>query len=78
MLGSKKSIGLVIMEASVVGVCLILLVYLVKRYINMVPDISGYKLDIELFFIVGFLFHVLFEYTGVNLWYSVEYCKLLK
>ena len=79
MLVSKKSIGLVIMEASVVGVCLILLVYLVKQYIiNMVPDISGYKYDIELFFIVGFLFHVLFEYSGINLWYSVEYCKLLK
>jgi len=78
MWGSKKSIGLVIMEASVVGVCLILLVYLVKLYINMVPDISGYKYDIELFFIVGFLFHVLFEYSGINLWYSVEYCKLLK
>ena len=74
----KKSIGLVIVEASVVGVCLILLVYLVKQYINLVPDVSGYKNDIELFFIVGFLFHILFEYSGINLWYSVEYCKLLK
>lgn len=77
MLQSKKSVSLVIIEASVVGVCLVLLVYLVKKYINLLPDISGYKYDIELFFIVGFLFHILFEYSGINLWYSLEYCKLI-
>lgn len=73
---SKKSVQLVLIEAAVVGVCLAILVYLAKRYIT-VPNISGYSMDIELFIIVGALFHILFEYTGVNLWYSKEYCKLV-
>lgn len=74
---SLKSPQLVLIEASVVGICLILLVYLAKQFIDYIPDISGNKSNIELFFIVGFIFHVLFEYTGLNLWYSIQYCKLL-
>ena len=76
MFSSKKSIQLVGFEALVVGICLAILVYIVKKYI-VVPNITGYSTDIELFIIVGALFHVLFEYSGINLWYSLEYCKLV-
>jgi hypothetical protein len=76
-MSSKKSIQLVSFEALVVGVCLVVLVYIVKKYIT-IPNITGYPMDIELFIIVGALFHILFEYSGVNLWYSLEYCKLVK
>lgn len=73
----KKSFIVVFTEAFVVGICLVLLVYLVRQFINYIPDISGYKNDIEFYLIVGMLFHILFEYTGLNIWYSKEYCKLL-
>lgn len=76
-MSSKKSIQLVSFEALIVGVCLAILVYIVKKYIT-IPNITGYPMDIELFIIVGALFHILFEYSGVNLWYSLEYCKLVK
>lgn len=69
----SKSVGLVLFEASVVGVFLILLVYIVKQFENYLPV----KSDMMVLFLAGFLFHVIFEYTGVNAWYSREYCKLL-
>jgi hypothetical protein len=75
---SKKSITLVLTEAIIVGIFLVGFVKLTKDYIlPRIPNISGQKETIELFIIAGFLFHIGFEYTGVNLWYSKEYCKLL-
>ena len=74
---SAKSLNLVLIEASVVGVSLIVLVYILKQFMNYIPDFSGSKQEVEFLFVVGFLFHFLFEYTGVNLWYSKEYCKLI-
>jgi hypothetical protein len=75
---SKKSITLVLTEAIIVGIFLVGIVKLTKDYIlRYIPNISGQKETIELFIVAGFLFHIGFEYTGVNLWYSKEYCKLL-
>jgi uncharacterized membrane protein YedE/YeeE len=74
----KKSFGLVLTEAFVVGICLVILVYFVKQFVNFIPNLSGYRDNIEFYIIVGMLFHVLFEYSGLNLWYSKEYCKLLE
>jgi hypothetical protein len=75
---SLKPLTLVITEAIIVGLFLIGFVKIVKEYIlPHTPNLSGQKENIELFFIAGFIFHLVFEYTGVNLWYSREYCKLL-
>jgi hypothetical protein len=75
---SKKPFTLVITEAVIVGLFLVGFVKLTKDYIlQYIPDLSGQKETIELFIIAGFLFHIGFEYTGINLWYSKEYCKLL-
>lgn len=74
---SNKSFITVLTEASVVGLGLIVLVYLVSYIKNYIPNITGYKDQIEFLFIVGVLFHLIFEYTGLNLWYAKEYCKLL-
>jgi di/tricarboxylate transporter len=71
---SSKTIGLVFVEASVVGIFLILLVYIVKQFEKYLPI----KSEILILFLAGFLFHSIFEYTGVNAWYSKEYCKLLQ
>jgi len=75
---SLKPFKLVLIEAIIVGIFLIGFVKLVKEYIlPHIPNLSGQKENIELFFLTGFIFHFSFEYTGVNLWYSREYCKLL-
>jgi hypothetical protein len=75
---SKKSITLVFTEAIIVGIFLVGFVKLTKDYIlPRIPNLSGQKETIELFIIAGFLFHISFEYMGINIWYSKEYCKLL-
>jgi hypothetical protein len=74
---SAKPVSLIAIEASVVGICLIMLVYILKNFMTYIPNLSGKREDIEFLFVVGVIFHVMFEYTGINLWYSKEYCKLL-
>jgi hypothetical protein len=74
---SAKHVSLIAIEASVVGVCLIILVYIFKNFITYIPNFSGKREEIEFLFVIGVIFHVMFEYTGINLWYSKEYCKLL-
>jgi len=75
---SKKTLNAVLIEAVVVGILLILMIKLVQRYLlDYIPDFSGKKDSIEVIFVSGFLLHIIFEYTGKNLWYSKEYCKLL-
>lgn len=76
-MSSLKSISVVALEASVVGICLILLVYVLKPFIGYIPDFSGKRAEIEFLFVVGVIFHLVFEYSGINLWYSKEYCKML-
>jgi hypothetical protein len=74
---SKKAINQVILESTIVGLLLIGIIKLVNDYLlKYIPNITGNK-NIELLFVSGFLFHIICEYTGVNIWYSKEYCKLL-
>lgn len=75
---SKKKVINVLMEASIVGICLVLLVKIFSYIAKYIPDITNSSKQIELLFISGFMFHILFEYTGLNVWYSTEYCKLLE
>jgi hypothetical protein len=75
---SKKSLKSVSIEAVVVGILLIAVVKFVQKYLlDYIPNISGKKTVYELLFVSGFLFHIACEYTGINVWYSKEYCKLL-
>jgi hypothetical protein len=71
---SKKSYSTVFLEACVVGVLLILITfaldYLTSSYSHQ------YK-RVFVLFMSGFLFHVAFEYSGLNIWYVTEYSKLL-
>jgi hypothetical protein len=73
---SSKTLNLVLLEASIVGIGLVVLVYIFKQLDVYIPDLFGYK-EIQTLFIVGALFHLLCEYTGVNVWYAKNYCKLL-
>jgi hypothetical protein len=68
-------VSFVMFEAVVVGLCLILAVYAVKFGFQ----VTGLQVNQTLvLFASGFLFHVVFEYTGINLWYSIKYCELTR
>ena len=74
---SKKSLSTVFIEATVVGICLVFFVNICKIYLmSLVPNMTSDR-SMDLLFVSGFVFHVVFEYTGLNLWYSKEYCKLI-
>ena len=74
---SKKKVINVLIEASIVGICLVLLVKMFSYITKYLPNITNSSKQMELLFVSGFMFHMLFEYTGLNVWYSIEYCKLL-
>lgn len=71
-----KNPFLVLSEATIVGLLLIILViifYSIKKN-KFILSISD---NLDLFLIVGFsgaLFHILCEYSGLNVWYSKNYC----
>lgn len=71
MYSSHKRFPIVIFESAFVGAMLVVLVMLIQRLAaKTIPDIA-------ILFLAGASFHLLFEYTGLNTWYSLEYCKLL-
>lgn len=63
-----KNINTILVEAIVVGIILYVLVFVLQNYI---------KDKVLLIVTSGFIFHVLFEYLGINEWYSIDYCKRL-
>ncbi len=67
----------VLIEAFMVGVILALIFIFIKYlFFRYIPNFRGDNMNIVLILISGSVFHILFEYTGVNLWYSKNYCKL--
>ncbi len=73
---SKKDVSLVITEAVIVGVSLIILFMGVDYLSQYIPDFTNTNKLWEKLFIAGFIFHLFFEYTGINLWYALKYCGL--
>jgi len=68
---SAKHVSTVLFEALVVGLGLLVLFYLLQKLFAKMSQPM-------LLFIAGALFHIICEYTGVNQWYSIKYCNLLK
>uniref|UniRef100_A0A6C0DZH8 Uncharacterized protein n=1 Tax=viral metagenome TaxID=1070528 RepID=A0A6C0DZH8_9ZZZZ len=66
-----KELQIVAIEAVVVGIFLIVIHYVVKHILRGANDLL-------ILFISGALFHIIFEVSGLNRWYSEEYCKILK
>lgn len=69
---SGKPVSTVVIESIVVGALLVCF-YMVVSNIN-----HGEGMLLINLFISGAIFHLAFEYTGLNLWYVREYNKLLK
>ena len=67
-----KSFQTVLLEAIVVGALLIVV------YVSLEFVLRSYQMHpYVLLFLSGALFHLICEYTGVNLWYVREYNKIL-
>jgi hypothetical protein len=69
---SAKSVMGVYIEAVIVGI-LILPVYYTLSYFFK----DYIKSEMTMIFMTGLYFHLICEYTGINMWYAKEYCKLL-
>lgn len=63
---SRKPIAVVALEALVVGIGLVALHFFIERGISGAPTV--------VLFLSGVMFHVLFEYTGLNEIYAIDYC----
>ena len=63
-----KHISTVAIEATVVGACLVVLYWAINQVLG------GWEQWIKLF-VSGALFHLVFEYTGLNMWYAMNYPK---
>jgi hypothetical protein len=85
---SYKSFPLVVFESIAVGsglICLfIILLFLIGLLpyfnINHIDDEFKKRHSIHMFlttFLAGALFHLLCEYSGINVWYVNQYNKLL-
>lgn len=69
---TNKPVTTVIIEALIVGICLLGFTKLVESFIIT----STVKIDMDMMkviFLSGFLFHIVFEYTGLNFWYAMNY-----
>lgn len=70
----------IMIEGIVVGQLLIWVYYITKMLIlpNLTLLIDLTKSEAATLFIAGFLFHIICEITGVNIWYVNNYYKLLE
>jgi hypothetical protein len=72
----SKPFSVVLVEAVVVGILLIVVYNIVELVLGL------YKLEDKIglytLFFSGFIFHILCEITGVNLWYVNDYNKYIK
>jgi ABC-type spermidine/putrescine transport system permease subunit II len=68
-----KSLVTILIEAVVVGLGLIVFYQSVKFGFNYIPLGNGLIKEFLQLFIAGALFHLVFEYTGINKWYVDNY-----
>lgn len=75
-----KTVYEILGEAGFVGVFLVVFYFIInwlRLTLIKVNCPEPYCLYLELI-AAGALFHIIFEYTGVNKWYSVNYVNKLK
>ncbi len=74
----KSFIQVSLIEGSIVGLLLVILFSLLSFLLRNNNLIKNKNIQLYLsLFISGALFHILCEYTGVNVWYVKNYKELL-
>ena len=72
----QKDLLRILYEAFIVGILLIILYYPLKILLKKIG--GGIDNDNIILFISGGLFHIICEYSGINLMYVEDYNKILK
>ena len=78
---NKKSFGHVfLIEAPIVGISLVLLFILIFILLNLITWFKKHHKTCMFYSVLisGILGHILYQYSGVNTWYSRDYCEILK
>ena len=76
----SKSLGVIAFETIFVGFWLVILFLIILNltsHISLLQKNHPYHM-IASVFLSGGLFHLICEISGLNIWYSKEYCKILK
>jgi hypothetical protein len=71
----SKPFSIILMEAVVVGILLIIVYNIVNVILRLYK--LGDKMGLLVLFVSGFIFHILCEITGINLWYVKDYNKYI-
>lgn len=71
---STKAVSTVLTEAIVVGSVLVVLYKLVSYLLpKKFMSSNSEGRNIVILFLAGAVFHLMFEYSGVNMWYAKNY-----
>lgn len=74
----KSFIRVSLIEGSIVGLFLVLIFVIISLLLSNIKLLKNNNIQLYLsLFISGALFHILCEYTGVNVWYVKNYNELL-
>ena len=73
----KSETRILVQEAPIVGFVLILIFLFISCLLSCSCNTKINKNMILSTFISGYIFHVLCEYTGVNVWYSKDYYEII-
>ncbi len=68
-----------LIESTIIGISLVLIFSLVLLSITSIKLFNdSHNIQMVLSVLLsGIIFHILCEYTGINAWYSKDYCKQL-
>lgn len=73
-----KPVDTVLLESLFVGAFLIAIYKVVEKVLKDYMNVSSTYLTLPfMLFVSGFVFHIICEITGINVWYAKEYSKIL-